>query len=319
MGTANGVLLLNKPEGLTSHDVVNRVRRKLDTRRVGHAGTLDPDATGLLVICVGEATRLIEFIVTDKKEYAGTVRFGIGTTTDDASGKTIAQADANRLTVKDLSSSAESFVGRQKQQVPAYSAVHIEGRRAYEYAREERTVDLPVREIDIYALQVLSFRPGQISEADFRTTCSKGTYIRALCRDWGAKLGLPAHLSRLSRLRSGGFAISEATQLEVFEASDNPGQYLLPATEAVRDLPRSRQPLDVIVRLAVGQAVLVQRESISSGPALIGVDDAESSQAVAAVLAPDETLAAMVRVVHVDEPQGAVLLQPKKVFWKRET
>lgn len=300
----NGVLILDKPAGMTSHDVVNRLRRRLGTRRIGHAGTLDPDATGVLVLCIGEATRLLEFMVADNKEYDGTVHFGIGTDTDDASGREVARCHAGHVQEEEILQSASELVGVQMQRVPAYSAVHVGGRRAYEYAREQREVELPIREIVIHELQVLSFDPGDSPTARFHVACSKGTYIRALCRDWGTKLGIPAHLKDLRRTRSGFFDIREAVSLRAFEESEQPEGWLLSGFEAIRELPKTTQPMDVIVRLTQGQQVLVDGTF-------------EASESVA-VLTADGQLAAIAHVLPGPKQGAQIVLKPKKVFWKRE-
>jgi len=300
----NGVFILDKPVGMTSHDVVNRLRRRLGTRRIGHAGTLDPDATGVLVLCVGEATRLLEFMAADNKEYEGTVHFGIGTDTDDASGREVARCEAGHLKEQDVLQSASQLLGSQMQQVPAYSAVHVAGRRAYEYAREQREIELPIREVQINALQVLSFHQGDLPTARFQVSCSKGTYIRALCRDWGAKLGMPAHLSDLRRTRSGSFGIFEAVSLQSFEESEEPQRWLLSGLEAVRGLAKSTQTMSVITRLTQGQQVLVDAKF-----------DVSSS---VAILTEDGQLAAIAQVLPGPKDAGQIVLKPKKVFWKRD-
>lgn len=308
MSVPNGVLVVDKPAGMTSHDVVYHIRKKFGTKRVGHTGTLDPDATGVLVLCVGEATRLIEFMVAEDKEYEGTVSFGTATTTDDASGEVVASKDTTGLTFDQVMQAAQTFVGTCSQRVPAYSAVHIDGRRAYEYARADVAVELPVREIHIFSLQVLSFSSGTTSEARFATACSKGTYIRALCRDWGEKLGLPAHLSHLRRIRAGSFSVSEAVPLAALEASETPVQFLLPPVVAVQDLPKTCQPLNIILRLVRGQSVTVSNTGISV-----------AQRGPAAVLTPSGSLAAIVEILPEADGMQSVVLKPKKVFWKRET
>lgn len=312
MNAVSGVLLLDKPVGLTSHDVVNRVRKKLGIRRVGHAGTLDPDATGVLVVCIGEATRLIEFMTAEDKEYEGVVHFGVGTNTDDASGQPIAKANAAHLTLQEVNTAAKSFIGQQKQRVPLYSAVHIGGKRAYEYARQEQVVELPIKDIHIYSLEVLSFQQGEVSEAKFRTACSKGTYIRALCRDWGEKIGLPAHLSQLRRTQSGAFSISETTPLEVFEASDTPLQYIRSAVAGVQELTKTALPLSVVERLASGQSVPVTDVAVDLNEDELKLDE------IFAVLTLEGSLAAIVQVKRHRNIPELLVLKPKKVFWKRE-
>jgi tRNA pseudouridine55 synthase len=299
--TLSGVLILDKPAGLTSHDVVQRVRRHLHTKKVGHAGTLDPDVTGVLVLCIGDATKLIEYATAEDKVYEGTVCFGTSTDTDDASGTVIARASASRLTRDAVERAAAEFLGVQPQVVPKYSAVHVDGKRAYEYARAGMDVAMPVRMVEIHELAVSDFAPGDVATADFRVKCSKGTYVRALCRDWGDKVGVPAHMKTLRRIASGPFVISEAVSLPVFESSPSPEQFLLPAVSAVRTLKKcsvSRADAD---KLAQGQAVI----ATSVQP-----------EGQVAVLADSGDL---VCVAHaVGRGKGQVVLKPRKVFWKRD-
>lgn len=298
----NGVLLIDKPSGPTSHDVVAAVRRTLGIRRVGHAGTLDPEATGLLVLCVGPATRLLEYMVVDEKTYEGTVTFGIGTTTDDAVGEVVAQQSAADLTAAQVVAEAGRMVGQLEQRVPAYSAVHINGRRAYDLARRNETFETPVRNVHIRSFDVWGFEPGETATAQFRVACSKGTYIRALCRDLGGRMALPAHLSRLRRVVAGRFRVEEAVPLADWQAAADPTLFLLPTTIAVRGMPQWVLPTDEIEQLAMGQVVLRTQ--------------AEPLDGVAAVCDASGRLAAVVECMPA--ASGGVQLKPKKVLWKRE-
>lgn len=301
--SVSGVLVVDKPAGMTSHDVVARIRRRLNTKKVGHAGTLDPNVTGVLVLCVGEATRLLEFVAADEKEYEGTVCFGFSTDTDDAEGRVLATASAAALTEELVQSSAASFVGSIDQKVPLYSAVHIDGRRAYEYARAGAEVDLPVRRVEIYELTVSNFRSGDTAYVDFRVRCSKGTYVRALARDWGDVLGVPAHLHRLRRTASGLFRITEAVALDEFEASERPEKYLLPSACALRALDKVRVDDAIARRLAFGQAVTIRAQERSRRPT-VAVLDREGN---------------LVCVADANDAQyPKVQLRPRKVFWKRD-
>ncbi|MBX5436649.1 MAG: tRNA pseudouridine(55) synthase TruB [Alicyclobacillaceae bacterium] len=307
-GTANsgcGVLVVDKPAGITSHDVVVRVRRRLGVRRVGHAGTLDPDATGILVLCVGEATRLLEYVVAETKVYEGVVTFGIATDTDDASGRELARQSAARLTESHVKAAAAAMVGRIRQRPPVYSAVHVQGRRAYEWARVGERPELPEREVFVHRFDIVRFSPGEQAQAQFVVECSKGTYVRALCRDLGAGVGVPAHMSSLRRVQTGGFHISEAVSLSVWEQSPDPWSALLPALEALRGWPQVEVSAEQSARLAAGQVVRV-RAAHPSGDALL--------KKVAAVC--DGLLVAVCEMqsVHSREAQ----LKPVKVFWKRD-
>lgn len=298
-----GVLVIDKPAGLTSHDVVNRVRRKLGTRKVGHGGTLDPDVTGVLVLCVGDATRLLEYVSAERKTYEGTILFGVSTDTDDASGEVISVADASNLAAQDVNRVGRELVGWQTQVVPKYSAVHINGRRAYDLARAGIDVDLPSRKIHIEQLDVWNFTAGAEAMAAFRVVCSKGTYIRSLCRDWGERLGIPAHMNGLRRTASGHFAIDEAVTLETFEESEQPVCFLKSPLEALRGMEQYTISEATAIQLTHGQKVVLpmNRDPL---PALISV------------VTEAQELVAVAEVSRL-EP-ACSLLRPKKVFWKRE-
>ncbi|MCF8564798.1 tRNA pseudouridine(55) synthase TruB [Alicyclobacillus tolerans] len=298
----HGVLVLDKPAGMTSHDVVNRVRRKLGVRKVGHAGTLDPDATGVLVLCVGDATRLLEFAGADDKEYIGQAVFGRQTDTDDASGRTLLQQDASLLRESEVVQAADAFLGVIEQRPPVYSAVHVQGKRAHELARAGQSVELPVRTIHIYSFEVLSFQPGPEAVSEFRTACSKGTYIRSLCRDWGDMCGVPAHMGRLRRVRSGHFGLDEAVTLEQFENTLSPETMLQSPAAALRGMPKVQVTQAQALRLAQGQSI--ERE----------VDEPGIAAPLAAVFDAKRELIAVVEVQAGPKP----ILKPKKVFWKRE-
>ncbi len=211
----HGVLNLHKPPGMTSHDVVSRVRRILKTKRAGHAGTLDPDATGVLVVAVGQATRLLPHLPTEPKEYVARLLLGVATTTEDASGTVTAEADASRLTESDLQAVLPRFTGAIEQTPPMVSAVHHEGRRLYELAREGVTVERAARTVQIHSLALSDFAGGGAqAEATLHVVCGGGTYIRTLCYDIGAALGVPAHMKTLVRTAVGPYALAEALPLD---------------------------------------------------------------------------------------------------------
>jgi tRNA pseudouridine55 synthase len=223
-----GLLLIDKPRGVTSHDVVDVVRRELGTRKVGHAGTLDPLATGLLVVGVGRATRLLRFLSDLEKTYEGTARLGQETDTLDADGEIVATSDVS-VTREAIARAAEAMVGESRQTPPAYSAVKIGGRPLYQAARRGERVDAPARWIRVDAFEVLSFDGER--DVDVRVTCSSGTYVRVLIADLGRTLGCGAHLRRLVRTRIGPFELSDATR------PDAPGPPLS-LERAVAHLPR---------------------------------------------------------------------------------
>lgn len=210
-----GLVVVDKPSGLTSHDVVARVRRLAGTRKVGHAGTLDPMATGVLLVGVDRATRLLGHLTLTEKAYDATVRLGAATTTDDAEGETVSTASVAHLTEDDVRSAAGAFVGAIEQKPSAVSAVKVAGRRAYARVRAGEDVDLPARSVTVHELLVTDVRPGdEVFDVDVSVRCSSGTYIRAIARDLGAALGVGGHLTRLRRTAVGPFTLADAHGLD---------------------------------------------------------------------------------------------------------
>ena len=214
----SGVLLVDKPHSITSHGVVARARRLLGTRKVGHAGTLDPMATGLLILGVGTATRLLTWIVGLDKQYLATIRLGEATTTDDAEGETISIADdAARASVTDerIAAGVAALTGEISQRPSSVSAIKVDGKRAYTRVREGEDVVLAERPVTVTAFDILGVRRGAEGiDIDVRVDCSSGTYIRALARDLGEFLGVGGHLTALRRTRIGPFGIREAVELD---------------------------------------------------------------------------------------------------------
>lgn len=215
----DGFVVVDKPAGMTSHDVVARLRKVFGQRRVGHAGTLDPDATGVLVVGLGAATRLLRFLQATTKGYVGTVVFGTTTTTLDAAGEVMATFDMGDLTAIQVRAAAARFVGEIQQVPPMVSAIKVEGRRLHELAREGVEVERAPRTVQIDRCDVVAFRPGRAPEADLEVECGSGTYIRTLAADLGAALGGGAHLTNLRRTRVGSFGLGEAHTLDQLEAA----------------------------------------------------------------------------------------------------
>lgn len=211
----DGILLVNKPSGMTSHDVVNKVRKILHTKKVGHCGTLDPDATGVLVLCVGKATKALQFLMSEKKEYIATLFLGVATDTYDASG-TVLETKAFEG-IDNLEATLQSFVGKQQQMPPIYSAIKVKGKKLYEYARQNEEVDIQPRDICIDDIKFIQMNGPEIQ---IKVQCSKGTYIRSLCVDIANKLGYPGHMSHLIRTQSGQFRIEDCVSLEQLESGD---------------------------------------------------------------------------------------------------
>lgn len=210
----SGIIVLNKPPGMTSQQAVTRVRRLLGIAKAGHSGSLDPGATGVLPVFLGGATRLAEYVMEQKKEYEAVVSFGLATDTQDAGGRPVAEGDPSGLTEAAIRAAGEQFVGVIQQMPPAYSAVRVQGVRAYALARAGKAVETAAREAVVDALRVLEV---DLAAADKRTRfsieCGKGTYVRTICHDWGARLGVPAHMASLVRTRSGPFTLADAQDL----------------------------------------------------------------------------------------------------------
>jgi tRNA pseudouridine55 synthase len=211
----SGLVVVDKPGGMTSHDVVSRVRRMAGTRKVGHAGTLDPMATGVLVLGVERATRLLGHLMLTEKAYDATVRLGATTTTDDAEGEVLAAASTSGLDEATVRAAAAAFVGTLQQVPSAVSAVKVDGRRAYARERAGESVELPPRTVTVHELVVHDVRLGDdVVDLDVAVRCSSGTYIRAIARDLGAALGVGGHLSSLRRTAVGPFTLDHARTLD---------------------------------------------------------------------------------------------------------
>jgi tRNA pseudouridine55 synthase len=286
---AAGVLLVDKPEGPTSHDVVAAARRALRTRRVGHAGTLDPFASGLLLLCIGPATRLAEYATALSKHYDATLRLGTATDTDDRTGTTIASSEAWRGVRRDqLETVLRAQVGETLQRPPAFSAKKVAGERSYARARRGEHGELEAVPVRIHAIELRRFDP---PDADFAVHCSSGTYIRAIARDAGVALGCHAHLSALRRTAIGEHRVEAALTLAELEP-DTTRARLLPASAAVAHLPALHVDPAAARRLAHGQRVPV---------------GAEAADAAAVAVTADGQLVAIARC-------EAGVLHPRKVF-----
>ena len=204
----DSIILINKEKGITSRDVVNKVSQKINIKRVGHAGTLDPIATGLMVIGIGKGTKILDLLTMDNKEYIATVKVGIQTDTLDITGNVIRKINDYELTKEQLEKTLNSFLGTYEQTVPKYSAVKINGKRLYEYARYGKNIELPKREVTIKSIELLDFN---YEEFKFKTLVSKGTYIRSLIDDIGNKIGIPMTMKELVRTKCGNFKLSDST------------------------------------------------------------------------------------------------------------
>jgi tRNA pseudouridine55 synthase len=255
MAQPNGILLVDKPGGITSHDVVARARRALDTRKIGHAGTLDPMATGLLILGVGAATRLLTFIVGLDKDYTATIRLGATTDTDDADGRVTATAAASALTAvtrERIDAGVARLTGPLSQVPSRVSAIKVDGRRAYDLARAGEDVALKARDVVVSSFDVLAVRHGdRCRDVDVAVTCSSGTYVRALARDLGEDLGVGGHLTALRRTRIGPFPVADAASAD--DLAHAP--LLTPADAAALVLPEVRADAEQARDLRHGKRV----------------------------------------------------------------
>lgn len=208
-----GVLVIDKPAGITSFAVVDQVRRVRHARKAGHAGTLDPAATGVLLVCLGDATKITRFLMEGEKVYRACAQFGVETDTLDGDGRVVASCDATRITTGDVEQALTQFVGHILQTPPMYSALKVQGRRLYELARQGLEVERKARAVEVREAALENFDDATI-RATIRVTCSKGTYIRTLVADLGQALGVGAHVASLRRLRVGGFSEADAVTLQ---------------------------------------------------------------------------------------------------------
>lgn len=265
----NGVLVVDKPEGKTSFDVVAAVRRFLRIKKAGHTGTLDPMATGVLPICLGEATRVVSFLTEGDKTYEAEVRLGSSTDTQDRTGKTLAEAPVGEMSRERLLEALATFRGELAQIPPMYSAIRVDGKRLYELAREGKEIERAARPVTIHQLELLSFAPPLFA---IRVRCSKGTYVRTLAHDLGERLGTHAHLWSLRRTASGPFDIEQSIPLAALGT-------LSPQEIAAR-IVGEREALAGLTELLIGSALETrvrqgQRLGAKDLPALAGLGEGE--------------------------------------------
>ncbi len=296
----SGIFNIDKPAGPTSFQVVSLVRRLSGVRRVGHAGTLDPSATGVLVVCLGQATRLVEYMMEATKVYRGEVRLGITTDTLDATGTPVSQADPSNIDRRQVEEALTAFVGEIDQVPPMFSALKYNGEPLYRYARAQRQVERQARRVTIHRLQLLAFRPPL---ATIEVECGKGTYIRALAHDLGQQLGCGAHLAALARLRVGPFTLDDACSLPQLEAAFQEGRWqslLHPPDAALPSLPA--------VTLSEPQERAVRFGQCLAADSLEPAQAAENDQLCRAY-SPRGQLTAILRY-----DAAALLWRPVKVF-----
>jgi tRNA pseudouridine55 synthase len=286
MSVPSGLVIVDKPGGMTSHDVVARIRRLAGTRRVGHAGTLDPMATGVLVVGVEKATRLLGYLTLTEKEYAATIRLGQSTSTDDAEGEITSTASAADVSAETLAKAVAGLTGEIQQVPPAVSAIKVDGQRAYRLTRAGAAPELAPRPVTVYEFTVTAVRPAEadgLMDLDATVRCSSGTYIRALARDLGAALGTGGHLTRLRRTRVGGYGLDQAHTLDQLAS----GFEVLPLAQAASAAFPARQLTeDEARRLAHGGRLTPSADADAGA----GVTDPRTPTAA---YAPDGTLVAL--------------------------
>jgi tRNA pseudouridine55 synthase len=245
----DGFLNLNKPAGFTSHDCVAKLRRLLRTKKIGHGGTLDPAATGVLPIAVGRATRLLQYLDPDKA-YQATIRLGMQTTTDDLEGEVLHQTPASHITLEAVQAALPQFIGQIQQIPPHYSAIQVGGQRLYDLARAGQALEVPARSVRVDAIELIEWAPGEFGHIQVAIACGPGTYIRSIARDLGAALGVGGTLATLLRTRSCGLDLSGAVTFEQVEAET---AALINPPLLLRHLPQLVLEADLARRFCQGQ------------------------------------------------------------------
>ena len=301
-----GILPVNKPRGLTSHDVVFKLRKILKMKKIGHTGTLDPEVDGVLPICLGSATKVSDYIMEMGKTYVATVTLGYSTTTEDQTGDVLERVNIENggLRVDEVDATLQQFQGLITQIPPMYSSVKVKGRKLYEYAREGLTVERPSRQVRIDRIERTSdlrYNEG-VCEFDITVTCGKGTYIRTLATDIGRAMHLPAHMSRLTREMSGGFKLEEALSLDEIQTQveqDSLQSSLYPIEYGLKGLPQIQiQDEQLKQRILNGQKLNKQQLNFPN-ESLAVMMDASTDRALA---------------IYMPHPDLPAEIKPKKVF-----
>jgi tRNA pseudouridine55 synthase len=264
----HGFLCIDKPLGITSHDAVAIARRALHEKKIGHAGTLDPLASGVLVLCVGAAARLSEYVMASHKRYRASVHLGRETTTYDGEGEIVREVDPGGVRESDIRAALAPFIGEIEQRPPAYSAIKQGGQRLYELARAGKTVEAPARRIRIDSITLLGWQP-PILQLDI--CCGPGTYIRSLAHDIGAVLGVGGSLAALVRTASGQFTLEHAIALETLRSDPHPERWLMPPAQGLADWPALTLSQEAAARVRRGQPV--DGPAAAAGSLALGLDD----------------------------------------------
>jgi len=305
----DGILIIDKPVGLTSHDVVARLRRILKTKRIGHTGTLDPFATGVLVMLVGKATRLAQFLDRDAKEYEAVIRFGFETDTGDGTGRRKAKGEgrkAEELKIEEIENVLASFRGEIEQTPPMYSAKKVDGKKLYELARKGVEIERKPVKVSIYELKIIEPQRAQrntekeiidqkpkTEDYALRVACSAGTYVRTLAEDIGKKIGVGAHLAELRRTKAGKFDLSKAVTMEDLEeivAAAKLNDILISMNEAVSHLPKVVLNAEQIKNTQNGKRLKSERIEIENNQAIRMIDAAENLIAIGFYLKQEKSI-----------------------------
>lgn len=302
----NGILPVYKESGLTSHDVVFKLRKILKTKKIGHTGTLDPEVSGVLPVCIGTATRVSDYVMDMGKSYNATITLGESTTTEDQTGEVIDKIDvqANAININEVDAVLKQFEGIIEQVPPMYSSVKVKGKKLYEYARKGETVERPVRKVNIDSIartSELQFEDGKC-HFNIEVKCGKGTYIRTLATDIGKQLGYPAHMSLLTRINSGGFDIKDSItldQISQLHEQDTLQSHLFPLEYGLKSLPKIYvSDENIKTRILNGQKFNKKQFNQTIEQQLVFIDS-ETEKVMA---------------IYIQHPEKNHEIKPKKVF-----
>ncbi|MDN4616504.1 tRNA pseudouridine(55) synthase TruB [Paenibacillus sp. PsM32] len=311
MNEFDGVLAVHKPAGFTSHDVVAKVRRLVSMKRIGHTGTLDPAVTGVLPLCLGRSTRIVEYLQEMPKEYVATLRLGIATDTEDMTGTITEQIDSVDVSEEQVRHVLGQMIGTISQVPPMYSAIKVDGKRLYELAREGKTIERKAREVTIYELEIIDFKAGDHPEVSFRALCSKGTYIRTLCVDIGRALHVPSVMVELIRTQSAGISLDQCVTFEQIAEAVEQGvleQHLIQPDQAMSNLPSYTVDASVYKHTLQGKRISIDAIKPHDGSQLLSTDETTDSP-VFKLYAPDGIFIGIFRL-----EQSAQEIVPVKVF-----
>ena len=308
----DGLLIVDKPEGMTSLDVVRDLKRRFCVKKAGHIGTLDPFATGVLPIVINEGTKLVPFLEEDPKEYEGVIKLGEETTTDDLTGNVVFRRPWEEVTPRSIHEAFGTFRGKVRQTPPMYSAIKVEGKPLYRLARKGIVIERKERDVEIFDLQIEEI---DLPQVHFRVSCSKGTYVRSLGRDIGRKIGCGGHLLRLKRARSGPFTLEQAIpwgRLKELSCPEDLSPWLISLKEAVSSLPEVQGDERLVKKIRLGKGMAVRDLSSQTLP------DFDKGQWLK-MCSPIEGLVAILRSEVKGEdiqqaPQEVVALRPLRVF-----